>query len=39
MLTTIEGNLQKEKSQVLFLGGTNMKRKATSTSKRDKGKK
>ena len=35
----MEGNLQKEKPQVLFVGGTNKKRKAASSSKRGKGKK
>ena len=39
MLTTMEGNLQKERPQVLFVGGTNKKRKASSFSKRGKGKK
>ena len=39
MLTTAEGNVQKEKSQVLFVGGTNKKRKVAFISKRDKGKK
>ena len=39
MLNIMEGNLQKEKPQVLFVGGTNKKRKAASSSKRGKGKK
>ena len=39
MLTTAEGNLQKEKPQVLFVGGTNKKRKVAFASKRGKGKK
>ena len=30
MLTIVEGNIWKEKSHVLFVGGTNKKRKATS---------
>ena len=33
MLTTVEGNLQKEKPQVLFVGGTNKKRKVAFASK------
>ena len=36
MLTTILGNLLKEKSQVLIVGGTNKTRKAASTSERGK---
>ena len=39
MLTIAEGNLQKEKPQVLFVGGTNKKRKVEFASKRGKGKK
>ena len=39
MLTTAEGNLQKEKPQVLFVGGTNKKRKVAFASKRGKGNK
>ena len=39
MLTTAEGNLQKEKPQVLFVGGTNKKRKVAFASKRGKGRK
>ena len=39
MLTTAEGNLQKEKPEVLFVGGTNKKRKVAFASKRGKGKK
>ena len=39
MLTTTEGYLLKEKPQVLFVGGTNKKRKVTSTFKWSKGKK
>ena len=38
MLTTAEGKLQKEKPQVLFVGGTN-KRKIAFASKKGKGKK
>ena len=36
MLTTAEGNLQKEKPQVLFVGGTKKKRKAAFASKSGK---
>ena len=36
MLITTEGNLQKEKPQVLFVGGTNKKRKVVFASKRGK---
>ena len=39
MLTISKRNLQKENPQVLFVGGTNKKRKETSTSKRGKEKK
>ena len=39
MLTTAKGNLQKEKPQVLFVGGTKKKRKVAFASKRGKGKK
>ena len=39
MLTTTEGNLQKEKPQVLVVGGTNKKRKVAFASKRGKRKK
>ena len=39
MLTIVEGNLQKEKSHIIFVGGTNNKRKVASISKRGKGKK
>ena len=39
MLTTVEGNLQKEKPLVLFVSGTNKKRKTAFASKKDKGKK
>ena len=39
MLTTAEGNLQKEMPQVLFVYGTNKKRKVAFASKRGKGKK
>ena len=39
MLTTAEGNLLKEKPQVLFVGGTNKKKKVAFASKRGKGKK
>ena len=38
MLTTIKGNIHKEKPHVPFFGGTNKKRKPTSVSKRGKGK-
>ena len=38
MLTTTEENLQKEKPQVLFVSGTNKKRKIAFISKRGKGK-
>ena len=39
MLTIAEGNLHKEKPQVLFVGGINKKRKVFFASKRGKGKK
>ena len=39
MLTIAKENLQKEKPQVLFVGGTNKKRKVAFASKRGKGKK
>ena len=39
MLTNAEGNLQKEKPQVFFVGGINKKRKVAFASKRGKGKK
>ena len=39
MLTTTKRNLQKEKFQVLFVGGTNKKRKASFVSKKGKEKK
>ena len=34
MLITVEGKLQKEKPQVLFVGGTNQKRKVAFASKK-----
>ena len=39
MLTIAKGNLHKEKSQVLFVGGTNKKRSVVFAFKRGKGKK
>ena len=39
MLTTAEGNLQKEKPQVLFVGGIDKKGKVAFALKRGKGKK
>ena len=39
MLIIAEGNLQKESPHVLFVGGTNKKRKIASAPKRGKGKK
>ena len=39
MLTTAKGNLQKENPQILFVGGTNKKRKVAFASKKGKGKK
>ena len=39
MLTTVKGNLQKEKPQILFVGGSKKNRKVAFASKRGKGKK